>query len=121
MSRAACWKGRSRERSGFGARVSKGSESLPVESGRVQRICLITNRLGLHARAAAKFVRMAESFDAGIWVSRNGTEVSGVSILGLMMLAAAPGTEITVEAEGREATDALEALLKLVSDKFDED
>jgi len=121
MSRAACWKGRSRERSGFGARVSKGSESLPLESGRVQRICLITNRLGLHARAAAKFVRMAESFDADIWVSRNGTEVSGVSILGLMMLAAAPGTEITMEAEGREATDALEALLKLVSDKFDED
>ena len=121
MSRAACWKGRSRERSGFSARVSEGSESLPVESGRVQRICLITNRLGLHARAAAKFVRMAESFDADIWVSRNGTEVSGVSILGLMMLAAAPGTEITMEAEGREATDALEALLKLVSDKFDED
>ncbi len=121
MSRAACWKGRSRERSGFGARVSKGSESLPLESERVQRICLITNRLGLHARAAAKFVRMAESFDADIWVSRNGTEVSGVSILGLMMLAAAPGTEITMEAEGREATDALEALLKLVSDKFDED
>ena len=86
-----------------------------------RRTCLITNRLGLHARAAAKFVRMAGSFDAEIWVSRNGTRVSGVSILGLMMLAAAPGTEISLEAEGREAPEALEALLKLVSDKFDED
>jgi phosphocarrier protein len=64
---------------------------------------------------------MAGSFDADIWVSRNGTRVSGVSILGLMMLAAAPGTEISLEAEGREAPEALEALLKLVSDKFDED
>ena len=86
-----------------------------------RRTCLITNRLGLHARAAAKFVRMAGSFDAEIWVSRNGTRVSGVSILSLMMLAAAPGTEISLEAEGSEANEALEALLKLVSDKFDED
>jgi phosphocarrier protein HPr len=92
-----------------------------VSQGVEQRTCLITNRLGLHARAAAKFVRMAGSFDAEIWVSRNGTRVSGVSILGLMMLAAAPGTEIVMEAEGREANQAVEALLKLVSDKFDED
>jgi len=92
-----------------------------VSQGVERRTCLITNRLGLHARAAAKFVRMAGSFDAEIWVSRNGTRVSGVSILGLMMLAAAPGTEIVLEAEGREANQALEALLKLVSDKFDED
>ena len=92
-----------------------------MNQGVEQRTCLITNRLGLHARAAAKFVRMAGSFDAEIWVSRNGTRVSGVSILGLMMLAAAPGTEIVLEAEGREANQALEALLKLVSDKFDED
>ena len=86
-----------------------------------RRICLIGNRLGLHARAAAKFVRMAGSFDAEVWVIRNGTRVSGVSILGLMMLAAAPGTEIILEAKGREATQVLAALLKLVDDKFDED
>ena len=92
-----------------------------MSQGVEQRTCLITNRLGLHARAAAKFVRMAGSFDAEIWVSRNGTRVSGVSILGLMMLAAAPGTEIVMEAEGREANQAVEALLKLVSDTFDED
>jgi phosphocarrier protein len=86
-----------------------------------RRTCLITNRLGLHARAAAKFVRLAQSFDAEVWVSRNGVRVSGVSILGLMMLAAAPGTEIIVEARGPEASDVLDALLKLVSEKFDED
>jgi len=86
-----------------------------------RRTCLIANRLGLHARAAARFVRMAGSFDAEVWVIRNGTRVSGVSILGLMMLAAAPGTEITLEARGRETHEVLAALLKLVDDKFDED
>ncbi len=92
-----------------------------MSQGTEQRTCLITNRLGLHARAAAKFVRMAQSFDAEIWVIRNGTRVSGVSILGLMMLAAAPGTELSLEAEGQEAGQAVEALLKLVGNKFDED
>lgn len=92
-----------------------------MNQGVEQRTCLITNRLGLHARAAAKFVRMAQSFDAEIWVIRNGTRVSGVSILGLMMLAAAPGTELSLEAEGQEAGQAVEALLKLVGNKFDED
>ncbi len=92
-----------------------------MSQGIEQRTCLITNRLGLHARAAAKFVRMAQSFDAEIWVIRNGTRVSGVSILGLMMLAAAPGTELSLEAEGQEAGQAVEALLKLVGNKFDED
>ena len=86
-----------------------------------RRSCLIGNRLGLHARAAAKFVHMADFFDAEVWVSHDGTRVSGVSILGLMMLAAAPGTEILLEARGREANEALEALLKLVDDNFDED
>ncbi len=86
-----------------------------------RRVCLIGNRLGLHARAAARFVHMAGSFDAEVWVSRNGTRVSGVSILGLMMLAAAPGTEIILEARGRQANEVLAALLKLVDDKFDED
>ncbi len=86
-----------------------------------QRSCLIGNRLGLHARAAAKFVRMAGSFEAEVWVIRNGTRVSGVSILGLMMLAATPGTEITVEARGSQTEEVLDALVKLVDDNFDED
>jgi phosphocarrier protein len=99
--------------------MSEGGER--SEGDFERRVCLIGNRLGLHARAAAKFVHMARSFDAEVWVIRNGTRVSGVSILGLMMLAAAPGTQIILEAKGREATEALEALLKLVDDKFDED
>ena len=94
-------------------------ENAPGELER--RTCLIANRLGLHARAAAKFVRMAGAFDAEVWVIRNGTRVSGISILGLMMLAAAPGTEITLEARGQESAEVLAALIKLVDDKFDED
>jgi phosphocarrier protein len=86
-----------------------------------RRVCLITNRLGLHARAAAKFVKQASQFDADIHVSCNGTRVSGVSILGLMMLAAGPGTEIEIETDGREAAPALAALAGLVDNKFDED
>ncbi len=93
----------------------------PAEGEFERRSCLIGNRLGLHARAAAKFVRMAGSFEAEVWVVRNGTRVSGVSILGLMMLAAAPGTEITLEARGPQTEDVLNALVKLVDDNFDED
>ena len=86
-----------------------------------RRTCLIANRLGLHARAAAKFVHMAGAFDAEVWGIRNGTRVSGISILGLMMLAVAPGTEIVLEARGEESAKALAALIKLIDDKFDED
>lgn len=94
----------------------------PVGEGPFKRqICLIGNRLGLHARAAAKFVQTAEQFDADIWVVRNGMRVSGASILGLMMLAAGPGQEILVEACGKEAKAALDALVRLVEAKFDED
>ncbi len=88
---------------------------------RGQRTCLIDNRLGLHARAAAKFVKLAESFKAEVWVIHKGIRVSGVSILGLMMLAAAPGTEVIVEAQGYDSEQALDALVKLIGNKFDED
>ena len=83
--------------------------------------CLIGNRRGLHARAAAKFVKTASRFDADIAVSCNGTRVSGLSILGLMMLAAGPGTEIEIETAGRDAAAALTALVRLVDGGFDED
>jgi phosphocarrier protein len=83
--------------------------------------CLITNRLGLHARAAAKFVTLAGQFDAEVWVMRKDMRVSGVSILGLMMLAAGPGKEIGLEATGAEARDVLDALTRLIDEKFDED
>ncbi len=87
----------------------------------VSRRLLIQNQKGLHARAAAKFVKLAETFDAQITVIKNDTRVSGCSIMGLMMLAAGPGCHIDVEASGFGAAKAVEALAKLVDDKFDED
>jgi len=86
-----------------------------------RRTFTITNRLGLHARAAAKFVKATGGFDADITVSKDGTEVSGISIMGLMMLAAAPGCTIEVGASGPEAEAALEAIEDLVARKFDEE
>jgi len=87
----------------------------------VCRIATICNQRGLHARAAARFVKTAGLFNAEIWVRKNGTEVSGRSIMGLMMLAAAPGTVIRLAATGPEAEAAVMALAKLVECKFDED
>ncbi|MBA4209990.1 MAG: HPr family phosphocarrier protein [Parvibaculum sp.] len=80
----------------------------------------IVNTRGLHARASAKFVQLAERFDADIRVSREGQTVPGTSIMGLMMLAAAPGCCILIEAEGPEAEAALDALAALVDDGFGE-
>ena len=85
------------------------------------RTCLIGNRRGLHARAAAKFVKTASGFDADVSVACNGARVSGHSILGLMMLAAGPGSEIRIETSGRDADAALAALAGLVEGGFDED
>ena len=82
---------------------------------------IIANRRGLHARAAAKFVAVASGFNAQITVERNGSSVSGCSILGLMMLGAALGSEIVIRASGQQAADAVKALTALVERKFDED
>lgn len=81
----------------------------------------ITNRRGLHARASAKFVTMASSFDAEVMVSHDGSSVTGTSIMGLMMLAAAMGDSITISATGPEAEAAVSKLAGLVLDKFGED
>ncbi len=81
----------------------------------------IVNRRGLHARAAARFVKECGQFDADVAVVRNGIRVSGVSIMGLMMLAAATGSEIEICTEGPEADAVLLALVRLVEDKFGED
>jgi len=86
----------------------------------LQRELSIINKRGLHARASAKFVQTVERFDADVLVTRAGETVSGTSIMGLMMLAAAPGTTILVEASGREAQAALDALDALVTDRFGE-
>lgn len=89
--------------------------------GAVVKELPIINQRGLHARASAKFVKCAEGFDAAISVSRDGQTVPATSIMGLMMLAAAMGTSITVEASGPEAEKAMSALEGLVASKFDED
>ena len=81
----------------------------------------IVNKRGLHARASAKFVKTASGFDAEVRVSKDGQTVDARSIMGLMMLAAGPGSSIEIEAEGLEAEAAAAALEALVSAKFDED
>ena len=81
----------------------------------------ITNRRGLHARASAKFVTLASGFDAEVTVSHDGSSVTGTSIMGLMMLAAAMGEEIAISAVGPEAEAAVSKLVGLVLDKFGED
>jgi phosphocarrier protein len=88
--------------------------------GVLRRELMIVNKRGLHARASAKFVMLAETFDAEITVSRAGETVGGTSIMGLMMLAAAPGTSIEITAHGAQAVEAMEALSALVIDKFGE-
>ncbi len=86
-----------------------------------RRTLVIRNQRGLHARAAAQFVKVAGAFDADITVQKDGTAVSGLSIMGLMMLAAGPGSEIELTAQGRQAGEALDALARLVTRKFEED
>ncbi|WP_193337302.1 HPr family phosphocarrier protein [Devosia beringensis] len=81
----------------------------------------IVNRKGLHARASARFVRTAECFDAAVSVIKDGTSVNGNSIMGLMMLGAGPGSTILVQASGKQAREALEAIVELVNNGFDED
>jgi len=90
-------------------------------SGALARTVTIVNLRGLHARAAAKFVKTAGQFDAQVTVAKQDTEVSGLSIMGLMMLAAGKGTAIEIRASGAEARAALDALAMLIASKFDED
>ncbi len=85
-----------------------------------RRRVTITNQRGLHARAAAKFVNVAGGFEADVTVRKDGAEVSGQSIMGLMMLAAGPGCEIEIETQGAQAAEALDALVRLVAAKFEE-
>ncbi len=85
-----------------------------------RRTLNICNAKGLHARASAKFVKCAEGFDAEVSVTRDGLTVPGTSIMGLMMLAAARGCDVVVEATGPQAEGALDALSALVERKFDE-
>ncbi|MCW9012638.1 MAG: HPr family phosphocarrier protein [Gammaproteobacteria bacterium] len=81
----------------------------------------ITNKLGMHARAAAKFVNTASGFSSHVDVERNGQRVNGKSIMGVMMLAAAMGTQIILHINGDDAEQCLAALQTLINNKFDED
>lgn len=93
----------------------------PSRTGSIVRVLEILNQKGLHARASAKFVQTVEKFDADVRVTRCGESVGGDSIMGLMMLAAGPGTSITVEARGPEAAHVVQALEALVTERFGED
>jgi len=86
-----------------------------------RRTVEIVNERGLHARASAKFVKAAAQFQAWIKVSRDGQTVDAESIMGLMMLGAGPGAILEIEAKGADAEEALEALVRLVEDRFEEE
>lgn len=98
---------------------SSGTPS-PGSSRVLTRTVTISNKRGLHARAAAKFVMTAERFDSSIDVVRDGQSVSARSIMGLMMLGAAKGAELELHADGWDAKEALDALVALVESGFDE-
>ncbi|MBB3594744.1 phosphocarrier protein [Rhizobium sp. BK529] len=87
----------------------------------LSRELLIINKRGLHARASAKFVQTVDAFDATITVSKDGMTVGGTSIMGLMMLAASPGSSVVVSATGNQAAEALDALDQLIQNKFGEE
>ena len=100
--------------------LGDGDTPQPRE-GVIRRVLEIVNKKGLHARASAKFVQTVEKFDAEVTVTRGGETVGGTSIMGLMMLSAATGTEITVEASGKQAADVMDAITKLVTSGFGEE
>lgn len=90
-------------------------------SERPEAIVTVINRKGLHARASAKFVKCAEQFDAKIFVTRDDQTVNGTSIMGLMMLAAGPGSQLHLTAEGAEGPEALQAIVSLIEQGFGEE
>jgi phosphocarrier protein HPr len=87
----------------------------------IEKTVTIVNRLGLHARASAKLVTLAAKYQSEVLVRKDGREVSGKSIMGVLMLAAAQGTHITLVVKGEDAAEALEALAALIANRFDEE
>ena len=80
----------------------------------------IINKLGLHARASAKLIQLAGSFESDIWMERNSRRINAKSIMGVMMLAAGKGSKVVIETTGDDEQEALDAILKLIADKFGE-
>jgi len=92
-----------------------------VEAMTIKKEFTISNKLGLHARPAAQFVRLANQFECEIWVEKDSEQVNGKSIMGLMMLAAGHGSKILVTAEGNESKEAMAAVEELISSGFREE
>jgi phosphocarrier protein len=90
-------------------------------SWQIVKDLVVTNKLGIHARPAAMFVKVANRFKSNVFVEKDGEKVNGKSIMGLMMLAAGPGSTVTVHAEGHDAAAAVAELETLMNRKFDED
>ena len=86
----------------------------------IQQDILIINKLGLHARASAKFTQLASQFQSEVWLTKNARRVNGKSIMGVMMLAAGKGSSILLEINGTDEANCFDALTKLVQDKFGE-
>lgn len=86
----------------------------------IRKNTTISNKLGLHARASAKLTKLAGSYPCEVWLSRGERRVNAKSIMGVMMLAAGVGTEVTIETDGNREEEAMEALLALINDKFGE-
>lgn len=101
--------------------MSEPAQPVDGGDGAVLRDVEIVNKKGLHARASAKFVQTAEQFSAAITVTRGSENVGGTSIMGLMMLAAGPGSRITIRATGDDAAAAVDALCALVANRFGEE
>jgi phosphocarrier protein len=86
----------------------------------IQRDTTISNKLGLHARASAKFTKLAGGFPCEVWIAKGDRRVNGKSIMGVMMLAAGIGSSVTLETSGAREQEAMDALLALIADKFGE-
>jgi len=87
----------------------------------LQREVEITNKLGLHARAAAKLTQVAGQFKSNVWIGRNGRRVNAKSIMGVMMLAAAMGSKVVLETEGPDEEEAMRAITQLIAGRFEEE
>jgi phosphocarrier protein len=103
----------------MGLLYRKGSRAAPAQ--KIEKELTIVNRLGLHARPAAMFVRIASRHRAEIWVSKEGEEINGKSIMGLMMLAAGQGSKLLIRCDGPDADKAMEELEELIKAGFNED
>jgi phosphocarrier protein len=97
------------------------AKAVTIGSATMTKDFLVSNKLGIHARPAAMFVKTVNRFSCDIFVEKDGEKVNGKSIMGLMMLAAGPGSKLTVHAQGHDANQALAEIEILINRKFDED